>query len=191
MKKVIDYINSVSPVSNKTITELEAIFSFKKLKKDEIFIDSGIIAKKVGILESGIMRAFFTYDEGKEYNKHFYQGHCFIGGISSLVSGKPNQIIQQALTDCEIWEADYSKLTQLYNKHPDLERMIRHLFQRAFIQKEERELEIVLLNADKRYHIFKTQFPTLEQLIPQYHIASYLGITPTQLSRVRRGVAQK
>ncbi|PHR31222.1 MAG: Crp/Fnr family transcriptional regulator [Fluviicola sp.] len=190
MKKVIEYINSVSPISNKTITELEAIFTFKKLKKDEIFIDNGIIAKKVGILESGIMRAFFIYNEGKEYNKHFYQAPCFIGGISSLVSGQPNQIIQQALTDCELWEADFSKLTQLYNKHPDLERMIRILFQRAFIQKEQRELEIVLLNADKRYHLFKTQFPTMEQLIPQYHIASYLGITPTQLSRVRRGVAK-
>lgn len=156
MNKVIEYVNSISPISNNTITDLETIFTFKKLQKNEIFIKNGIIAKKVGVLETGTMKAFYRYNEDKEYNKHFYQAPSFIGGYSSLISGKPNQIIQQ-----------------------------------AFIQKEERELEIVLLNADKRYHLFKTQFPNLEQLIPQYHIASYLGITPTQLSRIRRGIVKK
>lgn len=57
------------------------------------------------------------------------------------------------------------------------------------MQKEQREIEIVLLDADERYHIFQKQFSGLENRIPQYHIASYLGITPTQLSRIRRKLA--
>jgi CRP-like cAMP-binding protein len=188
VKKVIEYINSISPISDETIKELESIFKVQNLKKNELFIDSGTVAKKVAVLETGIMRAFYRNGEGQEYNKHFFKAPCFIGGYSSLISGKPNQIIQQALTDCKLWEVDYLKLTNLYNKHSDLERMARVLVEQFFVQKEQREVEIVLLNADKRYQIFRKEFPNLEQLIPQYHIASYLGITPTQLSRIRRKI---
>lgn len=188
MKKVIAYINTISPISDETIREIELIFKFKKLKKNDLFINEGNIAKKIGFLDTGIMRAFYRNGEGQEYNKHFFIAPCFIGGYSSLISGQPNQIIQQALTDCEIWEADYSKLIKLYNNHPDLERMMRIFAEYFFVQKEQREVEIVLLNADKRYQIFKKEFPYLENLIPQYHIASYLGITPTQLSRIRRNL---
>jgi len=62
----------------------------------------------------------------------------------------------------------------------------RKLAEIFFVQKEQREIEIVLLDADRRYSLFQKQFPQLEQQIPQYHIASYLGVTPTQLSRIRR-----
>ncbi|MGE4347904.1 MAG: Crp/Fnr family transcriptional regulator, partial [Flavobacteriaceae bacterium] len=62
----------------------------------------------------------------------------------------------------------------------------RKLAEQFFVHKEQREVNIVMLDADKRYLIFQQEFPFLEQLIPQYHIASYLGITPTQLSRIRR-----
>jgi CRP-like cAMP-binding protein len=64
--------------------------------------------------------------------------------------------------------------------------MARLLAEYLFIRKEKREIELVTLDARERYAIFRKEHPTLEQFIPQYHIASYLGITPTQLSRIRR-----
>jgi len=191
LEQVIKYMNSISPITGETIHELTTIFKNQELKKNELFIDTGKIAKNIGFLEEGIVRAYYRNTEGQEYNKHFFIAPCFIGGYSSLISRKPNLIIQQALTHCKIWEADYSKLTKLYDKHPDLERMTRVLVEHFFIQKEQREVEIVLLNADERYKIFKQNFPELEQLIPQYHIASYLGITPTQLSRIRRKLSER
>ena len=108
-----------------------------------------------------------------------------VGGYSSLVSQLPNSINQQALTDCDLLIANYTKLTDLLDKHQDLERLLRKISENYFVEKEKREVEIVLLEAKKRYAIFQREFPQLEQLIPQYHIASYLGITPTQLSRIR------
>nr|WP_238934925.1 Crp/Fnr family transcriptional regulator [Aurantibacter crassamenti] len=162
----------------------------KKLKKNENFIKAGIVAQKIGFIETGIVRAFYRNEEGQEYNKHFFIGPCFIGAYSSLISGKTNQIIQQALTDCIVWEIDYECLTERYDKHPDLERMMRIYAEYQFVKKEQREVEIVLLNATKRYQIFKEEFPNIEQHIPQYHIASYLGITPTQLSRIRGELAK-
>ena len=95
------------------------------------------------------------------------------------------------MTNCKLREANSSKLIALYDKHQDLERMARILSERYFVQKEQREVEIVLLNASERYLIFKKEFSDLEQIIPQYHIASYLGITPTQLSRVRQKLSKE
>ncbi|WP_341227302.1 Crp/Fnr family transcriptional regulator [uncultured Arcticibacterium sp.] len=186
LEPLFQFVNNISPISRETKKMLESIFKQKHLKKGEVFIDAGVYAREMGFLKSGILRAFYRTDDGKEYNKHFFIEPCFIGGYASFISGQPNQIIQEALTDCEVWVADYAKLTSLYDSHPDLERMSRKLAEHFFVQKEKREVEIVLLDADKRYAIFQKQFPDLEQQIPQYHIASYLGITPTQLSRIRK-----
>lgn len=191
MQALKDYINSISPIGEATAKELESLFIYKTLSKNDIFIESGRVAKKIAFLEKGIIRAYYRSKEGQEYNKHFFIPPCFIGGYSSLISGHPNQIIQQALTDCDIWEVDFFRLVRLYDNHPDLERMARMLAEQFFVQKEQREVELVLLNADERYAIFKKNFPELEQQIPQYHIASYLGITPTQLSRIRRTLSKK
>lgn len=72
----------------------------------------------------------------------------------------------------------------------DIERLARKLAELFFVQKEQREIDIVLLDADKRYLLFQKEFPGLENMIPQYHIASYLGITPTQLSRIRKKIVK-
>ncbi|MGL5889782.1 MAG: Crp/Fnr family transcriptional regulator [Bacteroidia bacterium] len=186
MRQLISYLHSLSPISTETRAAVERIFTPGILTKGDFFIREGDKVTDIGFLNEGVIRAFYRTSEGTEYNKHFFTSPCFIGGYSSLITGKTNIINQQALTNCVIETADYSKLTALYNNHPDLERAARHLAELFFTYKEEREIEIVLLNADKRYELFRKQYPTLEQLIPQYHIASYLGITPTQLSRIRR-----
>ncbi len=191
MSQLKDYINSISPIADKTFEEFSSIFRHRRLHKDEMFINTGDVAKKIGFLTEGIIRAFYRNDDGQEYNKHFFIPPCFIGGYASLITGQTNQINQQALTTCSILEANYSGLVQLYDKYPDLERFARMLAERFFVQKEQREIELVLLNANERYEILRSEFPELEQLVPQYHIASYLGITPTQLSRIRRALSKR
>ena len=186
MKELQKYLNAISPLLNKTWERIEPLFSEKTLTKGEYFIREGETAKQIGFLSSGIIRAFYRNEEGLEYNKHFFIQSNIVGGYSSLVTAMPNKINQQALTDCKILVAQYSEITKLYDTYPDFERVGRKLAEFYFVQKEKREIEIVLLDADKRYLIFREEYPQLEQLIPQYQIASYLGITPTQLSRIRR-----
>lgn len=92
---------------------------------------------------------------------------------------------QQALTNCTIWETDYANIKQLYDVCPDLERLGRITAEYYFVEKEMREVNLLMLEAKEYYKIFQQQYPTLEQQISQYHIASFLGITATQLSRIR------
>tara|TARA_R110000868_G_scaffold63190_13_gene190478 strand:- start:3062 stop:3637 length:576 start_codon:yes stop_codon:yes gene_type:complete len=186
MKDIYDYFNAISPINKDTWEVLKNIFNEHSLKKGEYFVKENEIAKKFGYLRSGVIRAFYRNNKGAEYNKHFFVQNSMVGGYSSLVSQQPNKINQQALTDCELVIGDFNELTSLLDKHQDLERLLRKIAEGYFVDKEKREVDIVLLEANERYAIFQKEYPQLEQLIPQYHIASYLGITPTQLSRIRR-----
>jgi len=185
------FFNNLTPISSESWNSVKGLFTSKILKKGDYFIKEGQIAKEIGFLDEGIIRAFYRSNEGIEYNKHFFINPCFIGGYASLITGRPNKINQQALTDCKIQTTGFADIKALYHSCRDLEKAARILAEQFFVQKEQREIEIVLLDAEKRYQIFKKQFPQLEQQIPQYHIASYLGITPTQLSRIRSKISGK
>lgn len=191
MTPLAKFFNSLTPITPKSWKQLEPLFSPGHLNKGDYFIRERQRATEIGFMEDGIMRAFYRTGDGTEYNKHFFVGPCFVGAYASLITGNPNQINQQALTPCKILTARFSDIQMLYDRCKDVERAARILAERFFVQKEQREIDIVLLDADERYRIFQREFPKLENLIPQYHIASYLGVTPTQLSRIRRKFARK
>jgi len=186
MTELLNFINKVSPIEADTFMELQKSFKPIQLKKGEFFIREGKYAQNIGFLNSGIARAYITTENGKEYSKKFFMAPTFIGAYASLITKQPTQLAQQALTDCEILSIDYQELEKSYDRFHDLERLGRKIAERYFLEKEQKEIEMALLDADKRYLILREQFPTLESHIPQYHIASYLGISPTQLSRIRR-----
>lgn len=185
------FFDAVSPLKEATWKEIEPLFHRTSLPKQKHFINANETAHKIAFLESGIVRAYFTNREGQEYNKQFFVAPSSIGAYTSLLTGSPNLIPQQALTDCIIWTAEYAAITRRYDDFPDLERLARKMAEYYFLEKERKELEIVLLNATERYQLFQAEFPKIEQYIPQYHVASYLGITPIQLSRIRRQSAKK
>lgn len=186
MESLQAYLQQLSPLSAKTWQALQPLFQARPLAKGEYFIKAGEVASQIGFLEEGLLRAFYQTENGAEYNKHFFKAPVLVGGYASLITGAVNQIQQQALTDCKLWVADFKAFAALYDQHPDLERMARKLAEAFFVQKEQREIEMVMLDADARYQLLQKRHPKLEQQIPQYHIASYLGVTPTQLSRIRK-----
>lgn len=186
-----EFYNAFSPLKEETWKVLEPLFHRTALPKHHHFVHQNDVSRKIAFLESGIVRAYFTNQEGQEYNKQFFVGPSSIGSYSSLLTGEPTLIPQQALTDCVIWAADYRSITSHYDRFADLERLARKIAEYYFLEKEKKELEIILLDATERYRIFQKEFPGVEQQIPQYHIASYLGISPVQLSRIRHQLAKK
>ncbi len=185
MKELQNYLNHMTPISDKTWNLLEDIFVQKELKKLDLFCPVDKVATKIAFLQEGIVRSFYTNKEGQELNKNFFVAPAFIGAYSSLITQMPNKLAQQALTNCIIWETDYANIKKLYDSCPDLERLGRLVAEYYFVEKEIREVNLLNLEAKEYYKIFQQQYPTLEQQISQYHVASFLGITPTQLSRIR------
>ena len=186
MKNFQAYLNKISPLQIETFEALQKLFFPIQLRKNEFFVREGEYATQIGFLKTGVVRAFFLNKEGKEYSKQFFMAPSIIGAYTSLLTKQPNKIAQQALTDCEIIAADYRKIEALFDKFHDLERLGRKIAEYYFLEKEQKEIEMALLDADKRYLIMRERFPNIEQRIPQYYIASYLGISPTQLSRIRK-----
>lgn len=186
MKELLAYINKISPIEEATLNELIKCFKPLYLTKNDFFVRENEYAQQIGFLKKGIVRAFFLNQEGKEYTKQFFVDSSIIGAYNSLITKQPNKIAQQALTDCEILVADYREIENLYTKFHDLERLGRKIAEFYFIEKEQKEIEMALLDADKRYLIMRQRFPSIETIIPQYYVSSYLGISATQLSRIRK-----
>jgi CRP-like cAMP-binding protein len=185
MTKLKDRVQSIFKLDSESIEKFTALFSEQKFKKNDYFAKKGEYSQRFAFVESGVLRAYYSNYEGEQYNKTFFTEGSFSGAYSSLVTGEQNLIDIDCLTDCTLYVAEFKDITLLYDNYPKIERLARILAEYFFVRKEKREIELVTLEAKERYAIFQREHPNLEQLIPQYHIASYLGITPTQLSRIR------
>lgn len=185
MDQLKNSIQSILHLNEEEFAALQHIFSPKELKKGAFLAEQGRIERRFAFIESGLLRAFYTNNEGYEYNKTFFLENEFVGAYSSLVTGKVNYINIQAMEDAVLLVANYSDLLAVYDRFPKMEKLGRLLAEQFFVEKERREIELVLLDAEERYRIFRNEYPGLENRVPQYYIASYLGITPTQLSRIR------
>lgn len=179
------YLDHLLPLADDAWQSFSSLFSEERLEKGEYFSIEQRTETKIGFLLKGVVRAFYRNSSGIEYNKTFFTENEFFGPYASLVTKQPNHIHIQALTDCRILTAHYSHITELFGPYRNIETLARLIAEGFYIEKEKREIELVLLQADERYRLFKEAYPGLENLIPQYHVASYLGITPTQLSRIR------
>ncbi|WP_436516094.1 Crp/Fnr family transcriptional regulator [Ekhidna sp. To15] len=190
MENLAAFFNKIIPLSLESLGLMSEIFVSAELKKGEYFIRKGQYAKEIAFLETGIVRAYYINNEGKEYNKTFFSAPSIIGSYASLISKQKNAVAQQALTDCKIWKASFHKIEELSSGNYEIERLRRTIAEGYFLSNEKKEIEMALLDAEKRYLILQEEYPGIELEIPQYHIASYLGISPTQLSRIRKNLSQ-
>jgi len=185
-EKIYKLLNNISHLPSEIWLLLVPHTTEIELKKNDYFVKEGAVSREIGILTKGIVRSFYVTEDGKEYNKTLFTAPSIIGSYVSLITGQPNRLPQQALTDCMVTKIPLRTIEKLSEEHIEIERLRRKIAEHFFVLKEKRELEMALLQAEERYLIFRKEFPEAEQLIPQYHIASYLGISATQLSRIRK-----
>ncbi|MBP1993222.1 Crp/Fnr family transcriptional regulator [Paenibacillus eucommiae] len=158
----------------------------QKLGKNDYFIRSGEHARSIAFCVEGLFRFYYDSEQGKEVNKSFCGRGEFVAAFSALLLKVPSSLHIQALEDSDLLIVSYDVFVSLYERHICWERLKNRLVEKLFIKKEQREKELLLCSAEQRYHIFVEEYPELHERIPQYHIASYLGITPVALSRIRR-----
>ncbi|MFB2120919.1 Crp/Fnr family transcriptional regulator [Parapedobacter sp. 2B3] len=185
MEELKSYLRKLINFTDEEMEMFKSLFSEAQLKKHDYFAREGEYSSKLAFLSKGVMRAFFRSNLGNEYNKTFFTPPTFVAAYSSVTTKQKNLINIQCLTECSILVADFDKITSLYKDFPKIESLARVLAEYKFAIKEKREIELVTLEAKERYNIFRQEHPDLENQISQYHIASYLGISPTQLSRIR------
>ena len=138
MNELKDYFNTISKIEESTWDKILPYFKEERLLKNEYFAKENKTARQIAFLKTGVVRAFFINQEGKDYNKQFFVGQSIIGAYTSLLTGNANLIAQQALTDCVIYTCDYASLTKLYDEYPDVERFARKIAEFYFLEKEKK-----------------------------------------------------
>lgn len=179
------FLNTISPVSESLFKRLQNISSFKSFKKDDVVTNFCEVPTKAYLLVDGVMRAFIQDDDGKEYNKNIFTPMSFVASFTSLIHNKPSNLCYQALTNCKTFELDYGMFLSICKEDLQASLLYSRVLERVFVTYEKRNLELLSLDATQRYEQLRSRIPNIDSLIPQYQIASYLNITPVQLSRIR------
>jgi CRP-like cAMP-binding protein len=181
--------NKVSPITSSAWNAFTGLFREESYPKNKMIIREGQYVSSCSFLLDGVIRVYFEND-GKEYNKTFFIPGTFVAALTSLVRKEPSRINLQALTPVQMVSFPWRDFCTLFNGYRSLETFYRVMLEQIWVKKELHDIRMVTNDATTNYLIFREEFPGLEQMIPQYHIASYLGITPIQLSRIRSSLAK-
>ena len=180
---------SYSPISSASWQLIENIIEVQSIKKGEILLQNGQIAKEIHFIGKGALRAFITDAAGNIYNKNIFLDGDFAGSTVSLIQQTPSEFSIETLEDSILININYKKYRELIFQNDDLKNFyIAYLEKNWVIEKEQREISIVMENATERYLDLLSKHPDIAERIPLLHIASHLGITPTQLSRIRKSL---
>jgi CRP-like cAMP-binding protein len=154
------------------------------LAKQELWLPAGQVGRHLAFVETGVLRSFLSTDE-REITNEFFLAGSMAGAFTSFLTQAPSAWAVQALAPCQLFTLSYELLQTLYTRHSCWLHWGRQLLEAQFLHKCRRETAFLRASAAERYETLRRQYPTLEQQVAQYHIASYLGIKPETLSRLR------
>jgi CRP-like cAMP-binding protein len=182
--QVYDSLQRISPISEEAWNEFQGLMEPLSLKRNEYLVSEGSRVKYAYILLEGVIRVFYN-KEGNEYNKTFFIPGMFPTPLTALLSGTPSALSFQALLPCELIRFSFQDFRSLFEEHRSLETFMLRVLEQEWIARERHDIQMLTNDATENYMVFRKEFPNLENQIHLYHIASYLGITPIQLSRIR------
>lgn len=161
----------------------------KSVTRSEHFIRVGETPFKIAYVLKGLYRYVYVNDKGDEFTKAIITENNFVSSYSAMVLMRPSYFAIEALEDSLVLEIIWSDFKQLLDNDVFWVRFLLKFVEKGYMMKEKRERDLLLLDAETRYKNFLVEFPGIDQRIRQGIIASYLGIQPETLSRVRKKIA--
>lgn len=181
--KLFEYLEKLN-IKHYVIKELCSLFQVKIYDKGELFALEDNTSNKIAFIVNGVFHMFIIDSDGNKFTKNFILEDQFV--LSTFSPVDPNEVSIETLCKSIVLEAKFSEVLKLYEKYPELKEKARVGMEKRFLSLHKRLDSFATKDAKDRYEIFKKVFGEKENIIPQYLIASYLGITPTQLSRIRK-----
>ena len=169
--------------------ELDEIFQAHEkvtFQKGDLILEEGKTANEYYILEKGLARSFVNDFNGNEVTTHFFADNEIVIEVLSLFQRIPSQENIVCITDCECYRLDYDTFQDLFHKIPNLREWGRSWMSKELFAYKQRSVEMFTLSATKRYLNLLEQKAQVVQFAPLKQIASYLGVTDTSLSRIRK-----
>ncbi|RUT67929.1 Crp/Fnr family transcriptional regulator [Flavobacterium cupreum] len=188
MDNLINYLLQFGQLNQQQIDLIKSKAKVLELKKDEYFSEAGKIPKRVAFIDTGILRVCYYNSKGEEITKYFIDKHNFAVDINSFNQKIPSSEYVQAITDCSLLILSTDALTELSLTIIGWDNIISQITSKALIEKVNKLSPMLSEDATTRYQEFLDKFPTLANRIPLSYLASYLGITQSSLSRIRKNI---
>jgi len=173
--------NLLSKEAEQAIAEISGIVTIKKNKDLQPI---GHTCKTIYFIKKGLARIYY-FKDGIDITESFFFENSIIARVESLFTGKPSRKAIQILEDAEIIAINANRLFKLYDTFPEIERLLRKIFEAAYVDTVNRIEGMQFHTAEERYSALLNQAPNVLRRVPLKYVASYLGITQVSLSRIR------
>ncbi len=176
-----------------TESELEIVlknFETKSLKKKSNLLQAGTIAKEIYFILNGCIRLYYEKG-GEDISAYFFTENMFAGAYDSFITQKPSRHSIEAIEECKVLAISYKSFQELLIKFPKMNEFVRKVLEERFVSLHELFTSQILDSPEERYLNLQKDRPDLLNRIPQHQIATFLGITPVSLSRIRNRVVKK
>lgn len=191
MEELITYIQKHITLSESDIRLIEDAVITRNYLKGQYIVQQGDICRYESFVISGCTKTFFMDADGNEHVVMFAIENWWTADLGSFVNQEPADYNIQCLENTTVIAFSYEKIENLYQEVPQLERFFRLIIQRALVAAQKRIVRNLSMSAKERYLLFRELYPNIEQRVPQYLIASYLGITRQFLSKLRASLVSE
>lgn len=188
MKAFINYVLQFGNLNQQQIELITSKATKLNLPKDAYFSEAGKTARQVGFILEGVTRVCYYNNKGEEITKYFIEENNLVVDLESFDNEIPSSAYVQAVTDCKLICFEKKSWQDLLNTIVGWDTMVHKIIAKALMQKVERRSPLVTEDATERYLKFLEIYPQVVNRVPLAYIASYLGITSSSLSRIRKNV---
>jgi len=168
-----------------------SIIRERRIKKRQFIVQPGFVCTHQTYVVNGAFRSYFADNKGDEHTIQFAIDDWFISDFNSYITQTPASLFIEALEDSTVQQIEYNDVENLCSVNPKFERFFRIVAQRSFAFAQRRILSNLGKTAEERYLEFQSMYPGIVQRVPQYALASYLGMTPEFLSKIRKKIVRK
>lgn len=186
LQPLLDYINRYITLTKEEESLLLSKVTVRKFGKSDFLVKNGDVCNFESFVLSGCVKTYFIDQDAQEIIVMLAIENWWTADLGSFISRKPAKLNVQCVEKTELAQIHYDDLQELYQQVPKLERFFRLIIQQAFVASQNRIVVNYSEPAKKRYLQFREQYASIEHRVPQYMVASYLGITKEFLSKVRR-----
>ena len=190
-QKLINHLRQVIKITEQEELEICKAFHFRKVRRKQFLLQEGDVCRYYNFVLAGCFRMFLADEKGTEHIIQFATENWWVADIGSFHSRQPSSFYIEALEPSEVLRISKDDLINLYQNNPKLDRYFRVLVENAFVKMQQRVVQNISSTAEERYQDFIDKYPHLINRIPQIHIASFIGITPEFLSKVRKNLMSR
>lgn len=182
-------LNRYAPISNDEFQLFKPYLKLRVAQKGAMLQDNYTPAHAIYFICKGLLRTYYLHEQSTIYTKNLFMENYFSASVVSLLTGENSYLCIQALEPSILIEIDYKGYRHLIDTNEAFKNFyISYVEKNWIIEKEQNEISLIIDNATTRYQNFLEKFPDIEKRVSQHHIATHLGITPTQLSRIRKSL---